>query len=72
MSITLPTIERLPAVMKRTGLKKSTLYNLMNANKFPKSVPLTDGGTRGSARGWDSRAVSAWIEKRIAVAALAA
>jgi len=60
-----PTIERLPEVSKRTGLRKSTIYKMIAESKFPPSVPLTDS----KARGWDSRAVSAWIEKRIANAA---
>ncbi|HUB89065.1 MAG TPA: AlpA family phage regulatory protein [Dyella sp.] len=58
--IYLPTIERLPQVVKRTGLPKSSIYRLMAANKFPRSVTLTDGNSRG----WDSRAITEWIETR--------
>ena len=56
----IPVIERMPSVIKRTGLSKKTIYRLIAASKFPASVPLTDGRSRG----FDQRAVSAWIEAR--------
>jgi predicted DNA-binding transcriptional regulator AlpA len=58
-----PAIWRLPEIERRTGLKKSTLYRLMDqagAKRFPPSIAI--GGT--SARGWDSRAVLNWIEQQ--------
>lgn len=63
--LTLPTILRMPETEKRTGLKKSAIYSLMAANKFPRSIPIP--GT--TARGWDSRAVDLWVSKAIAVGA---
>jgi prophage regulatory protein len=51
---------RLPRVEQETGLRKSTLYQLMKDGKFVASVRL-------SARcvGWPAQAVEAWIEQRI-------
>jgi prophage regulatory protein len=51
---------RLPRVEQETGLRKSTLYQLMKEGKFVASVPL-------SARcvAWPAQAVEAWIEQRI-------
>ena len=60
-SINAPTIERLPQVMRRTGLPKSEIYRQMVSGKFPKSVALTDGRTRG----WGSQAVTEWIEAKL-------
>jgi prophage regulatory protein len=59
--ITLPTIERLPQVLARTGLSRTVLYRLMEAGKFPQSVAIAD-----RARGWDSRAITKWINTRSA------
>ena len=52
---------RLPRVEEATGLKKSTIYELMRAGKFPKSVRL-------SARmvAWPETAVLQWVQDRIA------
>jgi prophage regulatory protein len=66
--ITLPTILRMPDVEKRTGLRKSTIYKLMEARRFPPSIPIA--GTK--ARGWDARAVAEWIAKSIASASASA
>lgn len=51
---------RLPRVEQETGLRKSTLYQLMKDGKFVASVRL-------SARcvGWPAQAVEAWIAQRI-------
>lgn len=51
---------RLPRVELETGLRKSTLYQLMKDGKFVASVRL-------SARcvGWPAQAVEAWIADRI-------
>lgn len=63
-STALPTNERriirLPEVERRTGFKRSHLYNLMKAGHFPKAIKL---GLR--AVGWDSRAVDQWISERL-------
>lgn len=54
---------RLPRVEEATGLKKSTIYELMRAGKFPKSVRLS---TRMVA--WPEKAVLQWVQERIAEA----
>ena len=54
---------RLPIVEENTGCKKSTIYELMRAGKFPKSVRL-------NARmvAWAETAVLQWVQDRIAEA----
>ena len=54
---------RLPAVKARVGLCRSTIYNRITEGTFPAPINL---GARAVA--WDSRAVDAWIESRIAEA----
>jgi len=53
--------ERLPAVCKRIGVGRSTLYRWIEARKFPAPIRI---GENTSA--WDARAVDAWMRKRIA------
>ncbi|WP_349569317.1 AlpA family transcriptional regulator [Azotobacter salinestris] len=53
-------IIRLPEVERRTGFKRSHLYNLMKEGRFPKAIKL---GLR--AVGWDSLAVDRWISERL-------
>lgn len=50
---------RLPAVEDLTALRKSTLYALMAANKFPASVRLS-----ARAVAWRESEVLAWCEGR--------
>ena len=52
---------RLPEVMERTGLSRSTLYVRMAAGCFPRPVAL---GRR--AVGWIEAEVEVWVEARIA------
>lgn len=54
---------RLPGVEELTGCKKSTIYELMRAGKFPKSV-------RVNARmvAWSETAVLQWVQDRISEA----
>ena len=54
---------RLPEVEAMTGCKKSTIYELMRAGRFPKSVRL-------NARmvAWAETAVLQWVQDRIAAA----
>ena len=52
---------RLPMVLARTGLSKSTLYGLMGEGSFPKPVRL---GAR--AVGWVEAEVNDWIRGRAA------
>ncbi len=50
-------------VLHITGLKNTSLYGLIKLNLFPAPIKLTPAGRRVA---WDSRAVDAWIEERIA------
>jgi prophage regulatory protein len=59
------TIIRLAETLRRTGLSRSTLYDLQTAGEFPKSIKLTRH-RHGSAVGWLESEVNAWIEARIA------
>lgn len=53
-------ILRLPAVMERTGLARSTIYAFVSDGKFPKPIQL---GPRSV--GWVEGDVNKWIEQRI-------
>lgn len=52
---------RLPAVIALVGLRRSTIYHMVQAGEFPAPVRL---GPR--CVGWPSSEVSAWIDARIA------
>ena len=52
---------RLPVVLERTGLKKTTIYALQKKGTFPHSIPLT-----GNAVGWLESEVEAWLARRAA------
>ncbi len=54
-------LERLPAVIERTGLSRSSIYRNEAAGTFPKRVKL---GKHATA--WDSREIDRWIAERIA------
>lgn len=51
---------RLPQVMSRTGLSRSTIYEIINKGKFPRQVSLGPHSV-----GWIEREVDAWIAERI-------
>jgi prophage regulatory protein len=53
-------ILRRPAVERRTGYKKTELYDLIKEDRFPKPVPL---GRR--AVGWLEHEIDQWIDERI-------
>lgn len=53
-------IYRIKEVCEITGLKPSTIYKLIRANDFPKSISLTARST-----GWPSTAIDDWIDSRI-------
>ncbi len=55
------TILRLPAVLKRTGLSRSTVYLMISRKDFPPPVSL---GER--AVGWIESEIDLWLEERIA------
>ena len=51
---------RLPKVMARTGLSRTTLYELISDGQFPEPVKLT---IRSVA--WSSVDVDLWIKRKI-------
>jgi len=51
-------IIRLPAVLERTGLGRSTLFAKIKAEQFPRQIKL---GARSS--GWLADEVDAWIQQ---------
>lgn len=53
-------ILRLPEVINRTGQRKTTIYEQIQAGTFPKQIRL--GGT---SVGWLEHEISLWIEERV-------
>jgi len=53
-------ILRLPAVIARTGLSRSTVYLMMSKDKFPAPISL---GER--AVGWLEGDINVWLEQKI-------
>ena len=49
-------LERLPAVVARTGMSRSWIYKEIAAGRFPKPVKV------GGASGWNAEAIDRWIE----------
>lgn len=54
---------RIAEVMNRTALNRSTLYELIKANEFPKPIKLTT-----TAVAWQESSVNNWIQSRIEAA----
>ena len=54
------TIWRLPVVMARTGLARSSVYHKMSIGEFPEPINL---GVRSV--GWIADEVEEWIQDRI-------
>ena len=52
---------RLPEVMARTGLSRSSIYVRVAAGRFPEPVPLG-----GRAVGWIEAELDDWLRSRIA------
>jgi prophage regulatory protein len=52
---------RLPQVIERTALRRSTIYEMMQAGTFPKPVKLNL-----RSNGWLENEISDWLESRIA------
>ena len=50
---------RMPSVVARTGLGRSTIYRMMAAHEFPQAVRLT-----GRAVGWRRADLERWCESR--------
>lgn len=61
------TILRLPQVQKRTGLSKSTIYNLIKVGELNSPIRL---GTR--AVGWLESDITHFIQGRIRVVSISA
>ena len=53
------SILRLPAVIARTGLSRSTIYARIAENDFPSAIPL---GIR--AVGWAESEIDTWLEEK--------
>ncbi len=53
-------IMRLPAVMARTGLSRSTIYLRISKGCFPRSISLG-----GRAVGWIDTEVNEWVAQQI-------
>lgn len=49
-------IIRLPAVLKATGLSRSTLYRKINLGTFPRQIAISE-----RCAGWRESAVNAWL-----------
>ena len=56
---------RLPAVLEKTGLKKTKTYDLIKQGQFPSPIPLSEDGR---AVAWSSDDIDDWIESRIKAA----
>lgn len=52
---------RLPEVISKTGLSRTTLYTMSKTGQFPLSISLG-----GKAMGWIEAEIDAWIEDRMA------
>ncbi|MFB2707149.1 helix-turn-helix transcriptional regulator [Marinobacter shengliensis] len=53
-------ILRLKDVISQTGLARSTVYKYIDADSFPKPVPLG-----GRSVGWVESEIQGWIAERI-------
>jgi prophage regulatory protein len=51
------TILRLPAVLERTGLSRSTLYRKIDQGTFPRQIKISE-----RCAGWRSSAIDAWLK----------
>ena len=54
-------IMRLKEITEKTGLAKSTIYNLISQGKFPKQIDL---GARSV--GWVDTEIEEWLEEKVA------
>lgn len=55
-----PRLLRKSEVCARTGLSFTSIWRLMKAGDFPRSVPLTE-----KLVAWPENEVSAWITRRV-------
>lgn len=58
-----PALLRLPVVLQRVGVSKTTLYRWASIGMFPKPRALTP---TGSTVAWSAAEVDAWIESKLA------
>lgn len=56
------TFLRLPSVISRTGLKRSTIYLRVSEGTFPKPVSLG-----GRAKGWIEAEINDWVNNQIKI-----
>ena len=59
---------RLPEVIERTSLRRSTIYDLMEKGLFPRPVKIS--GARSNA--WIAAEIDSYVDGRIAERGLAA
>lgn len=50
---------RMPAVARRTGLSKTTIYDMIAAGTFPKQIKLSP-----NCVGWFEADLRAWMQER--------
>jgi prophage regulatory protein len=53
-------ILRLPAVLRRTGLSRSTLYRKVNEGSFPRQIPIS-----ARCAGWRESHINEWMKNPI-------
>lgn len=56
----LPNFMRLRQVIAATGLSKTSVYDLIRANAFPRQVRLSE-----KRSGWIKSEIEAWMQSRI-------
>ena len=54
-------IIRLPDVIKKCGLSKSTIYLMISKDEFPESISLGERSV-----GWIESEIDQWLEEKIA------
>ena len=52
---------RLPDVIERTSLSRSTIYEMMAQGRFPRPVKLSL-----RSNGWIEAEINAWLDSRVA------
>lgn len=52
---------RLPRVREATGLARSTIYQLVSENRFPRPIKISERSTA-----WVASEIQEWVEQRIA------
>ena len=60
------SILRLPQVMARTGLSRSTIYLRISKGQFPKPISLG-----GRAVGWIEEEINSWLDEQIKASRMA-